>query len=351
MKESDTQVVAGRDDVASAVSAAREAIAEATSLDALDQVRSSHLGKRSVLAAVQRTLGGLSADARRALGAAINAARAELADLEAARRVALEAERDAVVLAEEAVDVTLPARIPRRGSLHPVHETTEAIVDVLVGLGYKVLDGPEVETDWHNFTALNSPPDHPAKSLSDTIYVQPLTADARPTPDGTTGILLRPQTSPGQIRVMHEQPPPLYIVIPGQVYRADTADATHLPMFHQIEGLAIDTALSFTDLKGTVAEFARAILGPDTELRFVPDHFPFTEPSAQLLARYDGGWMELLGCGMVHPNVLRAGGYDPEAVRGFAWGLGVDRMAMLRHGVTDMRQFVDNDMRFLASFA
>ncbi len=351
MHESDPTVASGRHDVNAAVAVARDAIASATSLDVLDKVRASHLGKRSALATVQRTLGGLPDDARRALGALINAARAELAELEAERRLALEAQRDSVVLADEAVDVTLPARIPRRGSLHPVHETTEAVVDVLVGLGYKVLDGPEVETDWHNFTALNSPPDHPAKSLSDTIYVQPLTHDVRPTPDGTTGVLLRPQTSPGQIRAMLDQPPPLYIVIPGQVYRADTADATHLPMFHQIEGLAVDTSLSFADLKGTVAEFARAILGTDTELRFVPDHFPFTEPSAQLLARHDGRWMELLGCGMVHPNVLRAGGYDPEQVRGFAWGVGVDRMAMMRHGVTDIRQFVDNDMRFLAGFS
>jgi phenylalanyl-tRNA synthetase alpha chain len=350
MNKSDTAVADGASEVDAAARAARDAIASATSLDALDQVRATHLGKRSAVAAVQRTLGRLSDEDRRELGATINAARGELARLEAERRAVLEAERDAVVLAQEAIDVTLPPRIPPRGSLHPVTETTEAIVDVLVGLGYTVLDSPEVETDWHNFTALNSPPDHPAKSLSDTIYVQPLTTDARPTPDGTTGILLRTQTSPGQIRAMQAQPPPLYIVIPGRVYRSDTADATHLPMFHQIEGLAVDESLTFADLKGTVAAFARAILGPDTELRFVPDHFPFTEPSAQLLARHGGGWMELLGCGMVHPNVLRAGGYDPERVRGFAWGLGVDRMAMMRHGVDDIRQFIDNDVRFLAHF-
>jgi phenylalanyl-tRNA synthetase alpha chain len=350
MDQPDTEVAGGHQQVDAAVGAAREAIAGASSLEELDAIRSTHLGKRSALAAVQRTLGGLPPDARRELGAAINAARSQLADVEATRRAALEAERDAVVLAAEAVDVTLPARIPPRGGLHPVNETMEAIVDVLVGMGYEVLDSPEVESDWHNFTALNSPPDHPAKSLSDTIYVQPLTADARPTPDGTTGILLRTQTSPGQIRAMHAQGPPLYIVIPGRVYRADTADATHLPMFHQIEGLAVDASLTFADLKGTVAEFARAVLG-DVRLEFVPDHFPFTEPSAQLLAEYEGRWMELLGCGMVHPNVLRAGGYDPEEVRGFAWGLGVDRMAMMRHGVTDIRQFVDNDLRFLASFA
>lgn len=351
MKESNAAVVAGHDDVAAAVAVAREALAAAASLDELADARSTYMGKRSALAALQRTLGGLPAEARRELGAAVNAARSDLAEAEAARRAVLEAERDRVVLAHEAVDVTLPARIPRRGSLHPVNETTEAIVDAIVGLGYRVLDGPEVETDWHNFTALNSPPDHPAKSLSDTIYVEPLSRDARPTPDGTTGILLRPQTSPGQIRAMHVQAPPLYIVIPGRVYRADTADATHLPMFHQIEGLAVDRSLSFADLKGSLVELARTILGAGTPLKFVPDHFPFTEPSAQLLAYYRGSWMELLGSGMVHPNVLTAGGYDPERVQGFAWGIGVDRMAMIRHGVTDIRLFVDNDVRFLSSFS
>jgi phenylalanyl-tRNA synthetase alpha chain len=350
MKESNAAVVAGRDDVAAAMAAAREALVAAASLDELADARTAHMGKRSTLAGLQRTLGGLAPDARRELGAAINAARAELAEVEAARRVDLEAERDRVVLAQEAVDVTLPARIPRRGSLHPVNETTEAIVDAMVGLGYRVLEGPEVETDWHNFTALNTLADHPAKSLSDTIYVRPLSPNARPTPDGTTGILLRTQTSPGQIRAMHAQPPPLYIVLPGRVYRADTPDATHLPMFHQIEGLAIDRSLSFADLKGTLVEFARAILGVGTPLKFVPDHFPFTEPSAQLLAYYQGSWMELLGSGMVHPNVLIAGGYDPEQVQGFAWGIGVDRMAMIRHGITDIRLFVDNDVRFLSSF-
>jgi phenylalanyl-tRNA synthetase alpha chain len=350
MEESNAAVVAGRDDVAAAVAAAREALAAATSLDELATVRSAHMGRRSALAALQRTLGRLPPEARRQLGAAINTARSELADAEAARRAILEAERDRVVLTREAVDVTLPARVPRRGSLHPVNETTEAIVDAMVGLGYRVLEGPEVETDWHNFTALNSPPDHPAKSLSDTIYVHPLSRDARLTPDGTTGVLLRTQTSPGQIRAMHAQAPPLYIVLPGRVYRSDTPDATHLPMFHQIEGLAVDRSLSFADLKGTLVELARTILGTGTPMKFVPDHFAFTEPSAQLLANYHGSWMELLGAGMVHPNVLTAGGYDPEQVQGFAWGIGVDRMAMIRHGVTDLRLFVDNDVRFLSNF-
>jgi phenylalanyl-tRNA synthetase alpha chain len=351
MNESNAAVVSGRDEVRRAVAVARDALAAASSLDELAEIRAAHMGKRSALAALQRTLGGLQPDERRDLGATINAARSELAEAEAARRDDLEAERDRVVLAQEAVDVTLPARIPRRGSLHPVNETTEAIVDAMIGLGYRVFEGPEVETDWHNFTALNTPPDHPAKSLNDTIYVQPLSRDARPTPDGTTGILLRTQTSPGQIRAMQAHPPPLYIVVPGKVYRSDTADATHLPMFHQIEGLAIDRSLSFADLKGTLAEIARTVLGADTPIKFVPDHFPFTEPSAQLLAYFQGRWMELLGSGMVHPNVLVAGGYDPEQVQGFAWGIGIDRWAMIRHGVTDIRLFVDNDVRFLSNFS
>ena len=351
MKDSDTATVPAGDEVANAAAAARAAIASAASLEELAEIRAAHLGKRSALAGMQRALGGLPADTRRALGAAINAARSELAEVESARRAALEARRDEIELVREAVDVTLPARVPRRGTLHPVNETTEAVLEAMIGLGYRVVDSPEVETDWHNFTALNSPPDHPAKSLNDTIYVQPLSRDARPTPDGTTGILLRTQTSPGQIRAMQTQPPPLYIVIPGRVYRNDTADATHLPMFHQIEGLAVDRDLSFADLKGTLAEIARTILGERTQLKFVPDHFPFTEPSAQLLAHYQGSWMELLGAGMVHPNVLSAGGYDPERVQGFAWGIGIDRMAMIRHGVTDIRLFVDNDVRFLSSFS
>ena len=351
MKESKAAVAPGLDEVRRAVAAAHDALAAASSLEELAEVRTAHMGRRSGLAALQRTLGGLEPEARRELGAAINAARSELAQVEVARRAVLEAERDRVVLAREAVDVTLPARIPRRGSLHPINETTEAIVDVMIGLGYRVLEGPEVETDWHNFTALNAPPDHPAKSLSDTIYVRPLSRNARPTPDGTTGILLRPQTSPGQIRAMHAQPPPLYIVLPGKVYRADTADATHLPMFHQIEGLAVDVSLTLADLKGTLVEMAKTILGADTPLKFVPDHFPFTAPSCQLLAHFQGRWMEMLGAGMVHPNVLTAGEYDPEQVQGFAWGIGVDRWAMIRHGVTDIRLFVDNDVRFLASFS
>jgi phenylalanyl-tRNA synthetase alpha chain len=329
------------------------ALAEAATLDALNAARARVLGRRGQLAEVQRTLGGLPAEQRRAVGAEVNAVRATLEEAEAARRAELEAERDEVALAAETVDVTLPPRTPKRGSLHPVHETIEAILEVFTGLGYRVVEGPEVESDWFNFEALNIPQDHPARSLWDTIYVQPLEG----APPGST--LLRTHTSPVQARVMLAQPPPVYVVVPGRTYRQDTPDATHLPAFHQIEGLAIDTDLSFADLRGTLLEFARALLGEDTEIRMRPSYFPFTEPSCEVdawvpsgagQAGYNGSWIELLGAGMVHPNVLRAVGYDPEEVQGFAFGLGPERVAMLRHGVTDLRLFVENDVRFLSAF-
>lgn len=331
-----------RDDALAAIRAAED-------LEALDEARRAHLGKKSPLGQLQRTLGQLDAEQRRELGQALNAARAQLGEAEAARRAELEIERDRTQLAAEAVDVTLPPRVPRQGTLHPVQETMEAMLDVLTGLGYRVVEGPEVETDWHNFDALNTPPDHPARSLQDTIYVHPIDGEAQVAEDGSTGVCLRTQTSPVQIRALQSQDPPLYIAAPGRVFRADTTDATHLPMFHQIEGLAVDRDLSFADLKGSLVVAARALLGEDVRLRFRPHYFPFTEPSAELDAWYGGKWMEVLGAGMVHPNVLRAGGLDPDAYRGFAWGMGVDRLAMLRHDIGDLRLFVENDLRFLSS--
>jgi phenylalanyl-tRNA synthetase alpha chain len=332
-----------------AAEAGAAALRAARSLDELDAVKSEHLGKRSSLSQVQRGLGGMDPDARRAVGAAVNATRETLLAAEAERRAVLTEERDQVVLAAEAVDVTLPPRTPRRGSLHPVHETLEAMVDLFVGLGYRAVTGPEVESEWFNFEALNIPADHPARSLMDTIYVRGLGAE--PDAQGLTGLLLRTHTSPMQARVMLEQDAPVYVVIPGRVYRSDVSDATHLPAFHQIEGLAIDSDLSFADLRGTLAELARALLGPQTRIRMRPHHFRFTEPSCEVDAFHNGQWMELLGGGMVHPNVLRAVGYDPEEVQGFAFGIGVERIAMLRHGVTDIRLFVENDLRFLSAFS
>ena len=326
---------------------ALQAYADAADLDALEAAKAEYVGRRGALTAVQRSLGQLGEDERRQVGAQVNAVRAALTEAEAQRRAVLEAERDRVVLAAEAIDVTLPPRTPKRGSLHPVQETMEAMVDVFVGLGYRVVTGPEVESDWFNFEALNYQPDHPARSLMDTIYVQGMgtQADAQ----GVTDLMLRTHTSPVQARTMLAQPPPVYVVVPGRVYRSDIADATHLPAFHQIEGLAVDENLSMADLHGSLVAMVHALLG-DVPMRFRPHHFPFTEPSAELDIWLDGRWVELLGCGMVHPNVLRASGYDPEQVQGFAFGIGVERLAMRRHGVNDLRLFVDSDLRFLSAF-
>jgi phenylalanyl-tRNA synthetase alpha chain len=335
-------------DIDAARDAGVRALAAATTLNELDAARAAHLGKRSALAQAQRSLGGLDPEQRRARGQDINAARAILQEAEAARRELLEQERDRIVLAAEAVDITLPPRTPKRGTLHPVHETMDAMVDVFVGLGYRVVTGPEVESDWFNFEALNIPADHPARSLMDTIYVRGLGSEADE--QGITDLLLRTHTSPVQARTMLAEDPPVYVVVPGRVYRSDVADATHLPAFHQIEGLAIDRDLSFADLRGTLAELARNLLGPDTRIRMRPHHFRFTEPSCEVDAWHAGRWIELLGAGMVHPNVLAHVGYDSEQVQGFAFGVGVERIAMLRHGITDIRLFVESDLRFLSAF-
>lgn len=338
------------------------AIAAAQDLAALDAAKADALGKRGALTLVQRGLGQLEPERRRALGAQVNAAREAIVAADSARRAVLQAERDAVVLAAEALDVTLPPRVPVRGSLHPVIETLEAMVDAFTGLGYTAVSGPEVESDWFNFEALNIPADHPARSLWDTIYVQDLVPGA-PANGGeqVSRTLLRTHTSPVQARTMLATAPPVYVVVPGRTFRQDTPDATHLPVFHQIEGLAVDTDLSFADLRGTLAEFCRALLGPETRIRLRPDYFPFTEPSCEVDAWVPAGsatsvsagagrWIELLGAGMVHPNVLRAVGYDPEQTQGFAFGIGVERVAMLRHGIGDLRLFIENDLRFLSSF-
>jgi phenylalanyl-tRNA synthetase alpha chain len=339
--------VTGAGEVDEVRSEALRAIAGARTLDDLDEAQRTFLGKRSALAVLQRRLGALEPGERRTLGAAINEARSAVDAACSAARAVLAAEHETVALAAERIDVTLPPRTPRRGSLHPVVETMEAMIDVFVGLGYRVVQGPEVESDWFNFEALNYQPDHPARSLMDTLYVEGLgvTADAH----GESDLLLRTHTSPVQVRTMLTQEPPTYVVVPGRVYRADIADATHLPAFHQIEGLAVDADLSMADLRGTLDELVRALLG-DVPTRFRPHHFPFTEPSAELDIWLDGRWVELLGCGMVHPNVLRAGGYDPEDVQGFAFGIGVERLAMRRHGVSDLRLFVETDLRFLSAF-
>jgi phenylalanyl-tRNA synthetase alpha chain len=321
----------------------RAAIAAAADLDALDDAVARLFGKRGALTTVKRGLGGLDEADRRALGRRVNEAYAELERLIAGRREVLEDERDRVALAREAIDVTLPPRTPRRGRLHPILETMEAMVDAFIGLGYTAVGGPEVESDYFNFTALNFPLDHPARFEHDTIYVRPLDASA-----GEHSTLLRTHTSPVQVRTMLQAPPPVFVVVPGRVYRQDTPDATHLPVFHQVEGLAVDRDLSFADLRGTLTAFTRALFGAAVRTRFRPHYFPFTEPSCELDAWIGGRWVELLGAGMVHPNVLLMAGYDPEAVNGFAFGIGVERVAMLRHGITDLRMLAENDLRLLA---
>jgi len=344
-------------------------IAAAADLDALAQAKADVFGKKSTLTQVQKSLGAMDEDQRRDWGQKVNALREALTAAETERRAVLTEQRDRVVLAAEAIDVTLPPRTPARGSLHPVMETMEAMTEVLIGLGYEVVGGPEVESDWFNFTALNMPPDHPARSLWDTIYVHDLMADGstRGADDnGQTSTVLRTHTSPVQARVMLERQPPVFVAVPGRTFRMDTPDATHLPVFHQIEGLAVAEGLSFADLRGTLAEFCRGLLGPESKVRMRPSYFPFTEPSAEFDAWYvppsengegesgepgEGRWIELGGCGMVNPNVFRAVGYDPEVVSGFAFGFGVERMAMMRHGIADLRLFIENDVRFLSAFA
>jgi phenylalanyl-tRNA synthetase alpha chain len=344
-------------DLDAVVAAGRRAIADAPDLEALREAEQAHLARRSPLGEVQRSLGGLDEDARRDLGRRVNQARTTLQAELAARRAELEAERDQALLEAERVDVTLPGRVPPRGAVHPVTRTIDEIVDIFIGLGYRVAEGPEVETDWYNFQALNMPPDHPARSMQDSIYIE--SGNGREAGE----LVLRTQTSPVQIRTMQAGPPPVYIVVPGRCYRADTPDATHVPVFNQIEVLAVDRGLTMADLKGTLLAFARAYFGEERQIRLRPSYFPFVEPGAEVdvscfICGGTGegcrtcrgeGWIELLGAGMVHPNVLRAGGYDPEVVSGFAAGTGIERPFMLRSGLADMRTLTDNDVRWLTS--
>ena len=324
------------------VAEAIERIAQADTLEALDQLRVHWLGKAGQITEQLKALGKLGPEDRKARGAEINRTKDALVDAIAQRRAALEELEHERRLAEERVDVTMPGRLVEQGTIHPITRTLERIVSIFQQLGYRVAEGPEIETDYYNFEALNFPPHHPARAMHDTFYF----------PDGR---LLRTHTSPVQVRAMKGRQPPFRIVAPGKVYRSDS-DQTHTPMFHQVEGLVIDESTSFADLKGTLAAFVSAFFERDFEMRFRPSYFPFTEPSAEVDIRWqrpgaEPGWLEVLGCGMVHPNVLRECGVDPERYTGFAFGLGVERFAMLRYGVDDLRAFFDNDLRFLKQFA
>jgi phenylalanyl-tRNA synthetase alpha chain len=322
-------------------------IAAAETPDAIEALRVALLGKNGSVTAQLKQLGTLPADQRKTAGEAINQARDVLTTALHERKVKLE---DAVLdarLASETIDVTLPGLNAARGGLHPVSRTMERIADIFGRLGFELSNGPEIEDDWHNFEALNFPPHHPARAMHDTFYFPPDSSGA--------ARLLRTHTSGVQVRYMLENKPPLRMIALGKVYRSDS-DQTHTPMFHQCEGLLVDEHASFADLKGTLAEFVRAFFERDFEMRFRPSYFPFTEPSAEVDIAWqqpDGStrWLEVLGCGMVHPNVLRNVGIDPEKYTGYAFGMGVERFAMLRYGVDDLRSFFENDVRFLKQFA
>ncbi|MBP7547719.1 MAG: phenylalanine--tRNA ligase subunit alpha [Corallincola sp.] len=314
------------------------AIAAATDVATIEEVRVKVLGKKGTLTEVMKTLGGLSAEERPRAGALINEAKNRVSEQLDARKQALaEAELNSRLEAER-IDVTLPGRGALTGGLHPVTRTIERIEKFFTELGFEVKSGPEVEDSFHNFDALNIPEHHPARADHDTFYFN-------------SNLLLRTQTSCVQIRTLEKEKPPLRIISPGRVYRNDY-DQTHTPMFHQVEGLLVDRNVSFADLRGILHDFLHAFFEEDLQIRFRPSFFPFTEPSAEVdVLGKNGRWLEVLGCGMVHPNVLRSVGIDPEEFSGFAFGMGVERLTMLRYGVTDLRAFFENDLRFLKQFA
>lgn len=320
------------------VEEALDTLARIDSAAELEQVKARWLGKTGRLTELMKTLGRLSPEERPRAGARINAAKARIEEALRARREAIREQALMAQLAEEALDVTLPGRGRGMGSLHPVTRVLARIEALFRSIGFEVADGPEIETDFYNFTALNIPENHPARAMHDTFYVD----DEH---------VLRTHTSPVQVHYMQKHRPPIKIVAPGRVYRVDS-DATHSPMFHQVEGLWVDEQVSFANLKGVVQEFLQRFFErDDLEVRFRPSFFPFTEPSAEIDMSWNGGWLEIGGCGMVHPNVLRHGDIDSERYQGFAFGLGVERLAMLRYGVNDLRLFFENDLRFLKQFA
>jgi phenylalanyl-tRNA synthetase alpha chain len=335
------------------------AIAAAGDLTALKQVRLDVAGDRSPLALANREIGALPPAAKADAGKRVGAARKEVADALAARTSELEAERDSQVLVTEAVDVTLPTARAPIGARHPLSTTAELLADIFVAMGYEIAEGPEVETEWFNFDALNIAPDHPARSMMDTFFVDP--------PEN--GLVLRTHTSPTQIRALMERDLPVYVVHPGRVFRTDELDATHTPVFHQIEGLAVDQGITMANLRGTLDHLASTLFGAGISTRWRPSYFPFTEPSAEFdlqcfvcrgasVGNPDApcrtcrseGWIEWGGCGMVNPRVLIACGVDPEVYTGFAFGMGIERTLMFRHGVEDMRDMVEGDIRFTLPF-
>ncbi|MBD1852876.1 phenylalanine--tRNA ligase subunit alpha [Leptolyngbya sp. FACHB-711] len=315
---------------------AQQAIASTTSLDDLEQLRIRYLGKKGSLSQVLGAMGKVDAAERPRIGSLANEVKEVIQGELEQKKSGLQAAAIEARLAAEAIDVTMPGTFRPQGHAHPLTSTIDRALDIFVGLGYTVAQGPEMETDYYNFEALNTPADHPARDMQDTFYL----------PDGN---LLRTHTSSVQIRYMENNEPPIRVAAPGRVYRRDTVDATHAAVFHQIEILAIDEGLTFTDLRGTIKIFLESMFG-DIEVRFRPSFFPFTEPSAEVDVKWRGRWLEVLGCGMVDPNVLKSVGYDPEIYTGFAAGFGVERFAMVLHQIDDIRRLYASDLRFLRQF-
>ncbi|MGC4891927.1 phenylalanine--tRNA ligase subunit alpha [Micromonospora sp. DT227] len=333
------------DALAGAVADAEKAFAAATDPDALTALRPAHLGDRSPVSLARREIGALPPAAKSDAGKRVNEARRAIESAYAARQEVLDRAQAERVLVEERVDVTLPHDRRPRGARHPLTVLMEQISDLFIGMGYEVAEGPEVELEWTNFDALNIPADHPARGLMDTFHIAPQ----------GSGLVLRTHTSPVQARTMLSRKPPIYVVVPGRVYRTDELDATHAPVFHQVEGLVVDKGITMAHLRGTLDHFARAMFGEGAKTRWRPHYFPFTEPSAEFDVWFpehrDGPqWVEWGGCGMVNPRVLRACGIDPEVYSGFAFGMGIDRTVMVRHGVSDMRDMAEGDVRFTRAF-
>jgi phenylalanyl-tRNA synthetase alpha chain len=329
-------------DLSEAVAAILSSIADTHDSQSLAALESAALGRSGPVITARKAISEVAPTDRKMVGMAVQEAKAAIEAAAEEQRMALSVQERAVLLEAERMDLTEVVGTPVVGHIHPLTRAWEELEDTFIGMGFQIAEGPHVETDWHNFDALNIPKGHPARDAFDSLYVN----NGEP---GST--VLRTHTSPVQIRTMLEQDPPIYIVAPGRVFRRDTADATHLPVFHQIEGLVVDRTIGLADLAGTIDEFTQAFFGHDFHSRLRPNYFPFTEPSAEFdIQRPDGSWLELGGCGVVHPNVLRAGGIDPEEWSGFAFGFGIDRFLSIKNGVDDLRDAFTNDIRFLEQF-
>ena len=327
-------------EVAGWVKDAQAAFLLATDLDELKSARLAHMGDKAPISLASRSLGSLSPDEKASFGKVIGDAKAQIASALDSATKKLENIRDQKVLLEEVVDITLPASRMHRGGLHPISIIKNEISDFFIEQGFSVAEGPEMESGWLNFDALNIPADHPARTMQDTFFIEPL----------ESGMVLRTQTSPVQIRTMLTQEPPIYIISPGRTFRADELDATHSPVFHQVEGLVVDRGITMAHLKGTLDNFAQHMFGADVTTRLRPSFFPFTEPSAEVDIFFNGRWIEWGGCGMVNPKVLQTCGIDTDIFTGFAFGMGLERTLMVRHGITDMHDIVEGDLRFTRQF-